>query len=76
MVNVSLMTDSVGQVALFVNGDRRHAIPSYPFSGSNVWGGSAMIPLTAGQSLTLRGYGNAGAIIQNVYHTYFSIYLL
>ena len=76
MVNVSLMTDSVGQVALYVNGARKHSIPSWYVSSSATWGGSAMIPLTAGEALTLQGYGNAGTITQNQFHTFFAIYLL
>jgi hypothetical protein len=76
MVNVSLMTDSVGQVALHVNGARRHSIPAPPFTSGITWGGTAMIPLTAGESLTLQGYGNAGSVTQNQFHTFFSIYLL
>jgi hypothetical protein len=76
MVNVSLMTDSVGQVALHVNGARRHSIPAPPFTTGITWGGTAMIPLTAGESLTLQGYGNAGSVTQNQFHTFFSIYLL
>jgi hypothetical protein len=76
VVNVSLMTDSVGQVALHVNGARRHSIPAPPFTGGITWGGTALIPLTAGESLTLQGYGNAGSVTQNQFHTFFSIYLL
>ena len=76
MVNISLMTDSVGQLALFVNGVRKHSIPSWLGASSITWGGSATIPLTAGESLTLQGYGNAGTVTQNQYHTWFAIYLL
>jgi hypothetical protein len=35
-----------------------------------------MIPLTAGEALTLQGYGNAGTVTQNTFHTFFAIYLL
>jgi hypothetical protein len=70
------MTDSVGQVALHVNGNRKHSIPSYPFTSSSTWGGSAMIPLSSGEVLTLQGYGNAGTVTQNTFHTFFAIYLL
>ena len=76
MVNVSLLTDSVGQVAFYVNGARKHSIPSWLGATSATWGGSAMIPLTAGEALTLQGYGNAGTVTQNTFHTFFSIYLL
>ena len=76
MINVSLLTDSVGQVALYVNGARKHSIPSWYVSSSVTWGGSAMIPLTAGDALTLQGYGNAGSVSQNTFHTFFAIYLL
>jgi hypothetical protein len=76
LVNVSLLTNSVGQVALHVNGTRKHSIPSWYVSSSVTWGGSAMIPLTAGEALTLQGYGNAGTLTANVYHTWFAIYLL
>jgi len=76
MVNVSLLTDSVGQVAFHVGGVRKHSIPAPPFSSSITWGGTAMIPLTAGEGLTLQGYGVAGSVTQNQYHTFFSIYLL
>jgi hypothetical protein len=76
MVNLSVQTDSIGQVALFVNGVRKHSIPSWYVSGSIVWGGSALIPLTAGEALTLQGYGNAGTVTANNYHTWFAIYLL
>jgi hypothetical protein len=76
IVNVSLLTNSLGQVALFVNGTRKHSIPSWYVSSSVTWGGSALIPLTAGEALTLQGYGNAGIVEANIYHTFFSIYLL
>jgi hypothetical protein len=76
LVNVSLLTNSVGQVALHVNGTRKHSIPSWLGASSVTWGGSAMIPLTAGEALTLQGYGNAGTLTANVYHTWFAIYLL
>jgi predicted heme/steroid binding protein len=76
VVNVSLMTDSIGQVALHVNGARRHSIPAPPFTGNITWGGTALIPLTAGESLTLQGYGTSGSVTQNQFHTFFSIYLL
>jgi hypothetical protein len=76
IVNVSLLTNSLGQVALFVNGTRKHSIPSWYVSSSITWGGSALIPLTAGEALTLQGYGNAGIVEANQYHTFFSIYLL
>jgi hypothetical protein len=76
LVNVSLLTNSVGQVALHVNGTRKHSIPSWLGASSVTWGGSAMIPLTAGEALTLQGYGVAGTLTANVYHTWFAIYLL
>jgi hypothetical protein len=76
LVNLSLFTNAVGQVALHVNGTRKHSIPSWYVSSSVTWGGSAMIPLTAGEALTLQGYGNAGTLTANVYHTWFAIYLL
>ena len=76
LVNVSLLTDSVGQVALFVNGNRKHSIPSGPFTGTITWGGSAIIPLSSGEVLTLQGYGIAGTVTQNTFHTFFAIYLL
>jgi hypothetical protein len=76
LVNVSLLTNSIGQVALHVNGTRKHSIPSWYVSSSVTWGGSAMIPLTAGEALTLQGYGNSGTLTANVYHTWFAIYLL
>ncbi len=76
LVNVSVLTNSIGQVALHVNGNRKHSIPSPPYTGSVTWGGSAMIPLSSGEVLTLQGYGNAGTVEQNTYHTFFAIYLL
>jgi hypothetical protein len=76
MVNLSVLTDSIGQVALHVNGARRHSIPSPPYTGTVTWGGSAMIPLSSGEVLTLQGYGNAGTVTQNTFHTFFAIYLL
>jgi hypothetical protein len=76
LVNVSVLTNSIGQVALHVNGNRKHSIPSPPYTGSVTWGGSAMIPLSSGEVLTLQGYGNAGTVEQNTFHTFFAIYLL
>jgi hypothetical protein len=76
MVTLSVLTDSIGQVALHVNGARRHSIPSPPYTGTVTWGGTAMIPLSSGEVLTLQGYGNAGTVQQNTFHTFFSIYLL
>jgi hypothetical protein len=76
LVNVSVLTNSIGQVAFHVNGNRKHSIPSGPFTGSVTWGGSAMIPLSSGEVLTLQGYGNAGTVEQNTFHTFFAIYLL
>jgi hypothetical protein len=35
-----------------------------------------MIPLSSGEVLTLQGYGNAGTVEQNTFHTFFAIYLL
>jgi hypothetical protein len=76
MINISVLTDCIGQVAFYVNGVRKHSIPSGPFTGSTTWGGSGMIPLSAGEALTLQGYGGAGTVTSNIYHTFFSIYLL
>lgn len=76
VVNASILTNAVGQIALFVNGSRKHSIPSWYASSSVTWGGSAIIPLTAGDALTLQGYGNGGSITQNEYHSWFAIYLL
>ena len=77
MVIVSIYTNTIGQVGLHVNGTRKHSIPSGPFTGSSTWGGSAVIPLTAGEALTLQGYGgSSGVVYANNYHTWAAIYLL
>lgn len=76
VVNLSLLTDAIGQVALHINGARRHSIPFWYSGSSGTYGGTATIPMTAGEALTLQGYGNGGSITQNVYHSWFSIYLL
>ena len=75
IVHLSLYTDVVGQVAMFVNGTRKHSIPSSTLPAT--WGGSGIIPLTSGDALTLQGYaGSSGTVTQNQYHTWFGIYLL
>jgi hypothetical protein len=75
IVHLSLYTDVVGQVAMFVNGTRKHSIPSSTLPST--WGGSSIIPLTSGDALTLQGYAvSSGTVTQNQYHTWFGIYLL
>ena len=79
MITLSLFTNCLGQVALFVNGTRKHSIPTNYLAGagSTTWGGSAMIPLTAGEALTLQGYASSGGTLTaNQYHTWATIYLL
>jgi hypothetical protein len=78
LVTISIYTNTVGQVGLFVNNSRKHSIPAGNYSSGGItWGGSAMIPLTAGEVLTLQGYGSgSGVVYANQYHTWAAIYLL
>jgi hypothetical protein len=78
LITLSIYTNTVGQVALHVNGVRKHSIPASNYSSGTVtYGGSAMIPLTVGEVLTLQGYGSSsGVLYTNLYHTWASIYLL
>jgi hypothetical protein len=73
LVTLSIYTNNVGQIALHVNGTRKHSIPLTVGTS----GGSAIIPLTAGEALTLQGYaGGSGVVYANQYHTWVAIYLL
>lgn len=73
MVNLSIYTNNISQVALHVNGVRKHSIPGT----IGTFGGSAMIFLFAGEVLTLQGYASSsGVVYANQYHTWFGIYLM
>jgi hypothetical protein len=79
LVNISgywSLTDMINQFAAFVNDSRKVSIPTG--YGTNIAGGSMMIPLTAGEILDFRVYNDvgAGSLYSNVFHTFFSIYLL
>lgn len=82
LVNTSIyqcMPGYINQVALYVDGVRKQAIPvRVQACNGLISGGSGMIPLTAGQGLSLRSFNDLGnvCLIANVYHTWFSIYML
>ena len=78
LINLSLYTSNVGQVAMFINGSRTSSIPAgVPISGTTTWGGTIMIKMSAGDVLTLRGYGDgSGYVYLNTYHSWFAIWFL
>ena len=78
VVGVSLLTNCIGQVAMFVNGGRTISIVSgLSISSSTTWNGECMVYLTSGDALTLRGYGeNSGTLFANGFHTWFQIRFL
>ena len=78
LINASLYTNNVGQIAAFINGNRTISMVSgTAITGGTTWHGTMMIKLTAGDALTLRGYGDSGGTVyQNTYHTWFGIYFL
>jgi hypothetical protein len=63
----------IGQIAIYINGARRQALP---FSGSGTSQGCMIVPLNAGDYLEFFGYGNGGTIASNPFHTFFHIYML
>lgn len=82
LINASIyqcMAGYINQIALYIDGVRKQAIPvRIQACNGLISGGSAMIPLTAGQALTLRSFNDIGnvCLLANVYHTWFSIYML
>jgi hypothetical protein len=78
LINASLYTSNVGQIAAFINGSRTISMVSgVAITGGATWHGTMMIKLGAGDALTLRGYGDSGGYVyQNTYHTWFGIYFL
>ena len=79
IVNVSILQSAVGpnQIALYVNGSRKHSIP-ISTSTTYLGGGSAMAILQAGDTLDLRVFNDVTTItlIANAYHSWFNMYLL
>ena len=66
----------INQFAAFVGNARKVSIPtSYCTS---IAGGSVMVPMAAGETMDFRVYNDTstGTLYSNVYHTFFSIYLL
>jgi hypothetical protein len=79
LVNISgywSATNLINQFAAFVNSNRKVSIPTGYCT--NIAGGSMMVPMAAGETLDFRVYNDVatGTLYQNVYHTFFSIYLL
>ena len=79
LVNISgywSANNLINQFAAFVNCARKVSIPTGYCT--NIAGGSMMVPLTAGETLDFRVYNDVGTgtLYSNVYHTFFSIYLL
>ena len=66
----------VNQFAAFVNTARKVSIPTAYCT--NIAGGSMMVPMGAGETMDFRVYNDTstGTLYSNVYHTFFSIYLL
>lgn len=79
IVNVSILQSAVGpnQIALYVNGSRKHSIP-ISTSTTYLGGGSAMAILQAGDTLDLRVFNDVTTITlyANAYHSWFNMYLL
>ena len=66
----------INQFAAFVNNARKVSIPtSYC---TLIAGGSMMVPMASGETMDFRVYNDTstGTLYSNVYHTFFSIYLL
>ncbi len=78
VVGVSVFTNCIGQVAMFVNGGRTISIVSgTAISSSTTWNGECMVYLNSGDALTLRGYGDgSGTLFANGFHTWFQIRFL
>lgn len=78
LINASLYTTNVGQIAAFINGSRNISMVSgFAVTGGVTWHGTIMIKMNSGDALTLRGYGDSGGTVyQNTYHTWFGIYFL
>jgi hypothetical protein len=66
----------INQFAAFVNNARKVSIPTGYCT--NIAGGSMMVPMASGETMDFRVYNDVGTgtLYQNVYHTFFSIYLL
>ena len=79
LVNLSgywSVNNMINQFAAFVNNARKVSIPtSYC---TLIAGGSMMVPMASGETMDFRVYNDVGTgtLYQNVYHTFFSIYLL
>jgi len=79
LVNISgywSLNNMINQFAAFINSNRKVSIPTGYCT--NIAGGSMMVPMTSGESMDFRVYNDVGTgtLYQNVYHTFFSIYLL
>ena len=79
LVNISgywSTTNLINQFAAHVNNNRKVSIPTGYCT--NIAGGSMMVPMAAGETMDFRVYNDVGTgtLYQNVYHTFFSIYLL
>ena len=79
LVNLSGYWSSINminQFAAFVNNARKVSIPTGYCT--NIAGGSMMVPMASGETMDFRVYNDVGTgtLYQNVYHTFFSIYLL
>jgi hypothetical protein len=79
LVNLSGYWSSISminQFAAFVNSARKVSIPTGYCT--NIAGGSMMVPMASGETMDFRVYNDVGTgtLYQNVYHTFFSIYLL
>lgn len=79
LVNISGYWSSINminQFAAFVNSNRKVSIPTGYCT--NIAGGSMMVPMTAGETMDFRVYNDVGTgtLYSNVFHTFFSIYLL
>ena len=79
LVNLSGYWSSINminQFAAFVNNARKVSIPTAYCT--NIAGGSMMVPMASGETMDFRVYNDVGTgtLYQNVYHTFFSIYLL
>lgn len=77
-VSVSVYTNCIGQVAMFINGGRTISVVSgTAISGNTTWSGECMVYLSSGDALTLRGYGDSGGTLYaNGFHTWFQIRFL
>jgi hypothetical protein len=79
LVNISgywSHTNLINQFAAYVNGNRKVSIPTAYCT--NIAGGSMMVPLGAGEVLDFRVFNDvtSGTLYSNIYHTFFSLYLL